>query len=117
MYRMPPVQFPSFCVTLTTVGAGRGVVKAYRESVVKGRQRWRETVKQHENPAAQVRAARADLLAHSAELTLRDMACGMMRMAEGSLPANDLNCTKLVAQAASSVRNVRKLCWGQVTLS
>jgi alkylation response protein AidB-like acyl-CoA dehydrogenase len=100
MYRMPPVQFLSFCVTLTTVGAGRGIVKAYRESVMKGRARWGESVKQHEKPAAQIRVARADLLAHSAELTLRDMARGMMRMAEGSMPADDLNRTKLVAQAA-----------------
>jgi 3-hydroxy-9,10-secoandrosta-1,3,5(10)-triene-9,17-dione monooxygenase len=104
MYRMPPVQFLSFCVTITTVGAARGLVKDHVKRITKGRTRWGETIAQHEKSSAQVRAAKADLLVHSAELTLRDVAKQLKRLGEEGVPPDDLTRTKLIAQNAMAVQ-------------
>ena len=100
MYRMPPVQFLAFCTSITPIGAVRGMIKLHRERLVSGRVRWGETVNQREKSSAQVRVAKADLLNHSAELTLRDVARTLKRLGEAGGPPDDLTRTRLLAQCA-----------------
>jgi hypothetical protein len=99
MYRMPPVQFLSFCTSLTPIGAVRGAIKLHRDRLINGRVRWGETMSQREKSSAQVRVARADMLAHSAELMLRDVARTLKRLGESG-PPDDLMRTRLLAQNA-----------------
>jgi hypothetical protein len=99
MYRMPPVQFLSLCTSLAPIGAVRGLIKLHRERLIGGRVRWGETTNQRDKSSAQVRVARADRLAHCAELTLRDVARTLQRLGETGAP-DDLTRTKLLAQNA-----------------
>jgi 3-hydroxy-9,10-secoandrosta-1,3,5(10)-triene-9,17-dione monooxygenase len=99
MYRMPPVQFLAFCTSITPIAAVRGMIKLHRERLMNGRLRFGETVNQYEKSSAQVRLARADLLNHSAELTLRDVVRALKRLGESD-PPDDLTRTRLIAQCA-----------------
>jgi alkylation response protein AidB-like acyl-CoA dehydrogenase len=101
MYRMPPVQFLSFCTSITPIGAVRGLIKLHRERLMSGRVRWGETTLQRDKSSAQVRVAKADMLAHSAELTLRDVARTLQRLGERG-PPDDLMRTRLLAQNATA---------------
>lgn len=100
MYRMPPVQFLSFCTSITPVAAVRGMLTLYRETQLEGRVRFGEQLKQYEKSAAQVRFARADRLNHCAELTLRDLARELKRLGEAGPPLDDLTRTRFLAQCA-----------------
>lgn len=100
MYRMPPVQFLAFCTSITPIAAVRGMIKLHRERLMNGRTRWGETVNQRDKSSAQVRVAKAELLNHAAELTLRDVARMLKRLGEESGTPDDLCRTRLVAQCA-----------------
>jgi 3-hydroxy-9,10-secoandrosta-1,3,5(10)-triene-9,17-dione monooxygenase len=99
MYRMPPVQFLAFCTSITPVAAVRGMIKLHRERLTAGKVRWGESVNQRDKSSAQVRIARADLLNHSAELNLRDIARTLLRLGGEGAP-DDLTRTRLIAQCA-----------------
>jgi alkylation response protein AidB-like acyl-CoA dehydrogenase len=100
IYRMLPVQFLSLCTTIPAVGAANGLVKYHRERMVAGRLRYGSTTPQADKSAAQVRVAKADLLAHSAELALRDVARRIDAAAHSSTPASERERVGLIAQCA-----------------
>jgi alkylation response protein AidB-like acyl-CoA dehydrogenase len=99
MYRMPPVQFLAFCTSITPVAAVRGMIKLHQGRLAAGKVRWGESVNQRDKSSAQVRMARADLLNHSAELNLRDIARTLMNLGGAGSP-NDLTRTRIIAQCA-----------------
>lgn len=99
MYRISPVPFLSLCTTIPIVGAAKGLVKLHRERMIAGRVRFGGTVRQADKSSAQVRVAHADLLAHSAELNLRDAARTLSRMGEAGTP-DDLQRVRVMAQCA-----------------
>jgi alkylation response protein AidB-like acyl-CoA dehydrogenase len=100
LYRMTPVQFLSVCTAIPAIGAAKGLVKSHCDRMIAGRLRYGSTTPQAENSAAQVRAARADLLAHSAELALRDAARRIDAIARSGESPGDRERTGLIAQCA-----------------
>lgn len=87
IYRMPMLPFLALTAAIPAVGTARATVDYFRrrlsERIVLGTQKT-----QSEKPAAQMRLARADLEARTAELLLRDVARALVMLGERGTPTS-----------------------------
>jgi alkylation response protein AidB-like acyl-CoA dehydrogenase len=100
LYRMTPVQFLGLCTTIPSVGAARGLVKYHCERMIAGRSRYGSSDRQADKASAQVRVAKADLLAHSAELALRDVARWLDSTVHSGESPSEQERVRVIAQCA-----------------
>ena len=106
IYRMPMLPFLAVTAAIPAVGAARGAVAAFRERLSVRNLHGTET-KQAEKPAAQMRLARADFLAKSAEMLVRHVARANVALGARETPASipeRIELRLMVAEAMGQCR-------------
>jgi alkylation response protein AidB-like acyl-CoA dehydrogenase len=99
MYKLPPVPFLAFMTTIPSVAAARGLIRLFAERLG-SRKRFGEEQPQFEKSSMQVRMAKADMMAHAAELSLRDMARQMMDSVRSGRVLEPQDRVRLLTQCA-----------------
>jgi alkylation response protein AidB-like acyl-CoA dehydrogenase len=106
LYRMPAVPFLSLTTALPTVGAARGAVNLFRETLLT-RCTYGSRSPLAEKASAQVRLAHADLLASTAETLLRQAGDQLTEIAAVGDGANAGRRIALTAQIAFTTKTAR----------
>jgi len=106
VYRMSMLPFLAVAAAIPAVGTARGAVRMFRDHLSKRVLMGNETT-QSDKPAAQMRLARAHVLATTAEMMIRQAARENLALAERSTPATaeeriELRCR--IAYAVSFAR-------------
>jgi alkylation response protein AidB-like acyl-CoA dehydrogenase len=106
IFSVPMLPFLAMSAAIPALGAARGMVRAYREKLAK-HVKWGTASAEAEKPAAHIRLAKADLLARSAELLVRDAAKQLI--VAGALDEKEQSPRRqaLRAQIALAVRQCR----------
>ena len=99
LYRIPAVPSLTLTVTPTIVGAARGAVNLFRERLLT-RKIYGSNIPQAQVSSAQVRLARADLLARTSELLMRSLAGDLHDLAKRGDSDNSAARKMIVAQNA-----------------
>lgn len=102
IYGVPLLPFLGMSAAIPAVGAVRGMVKAFQERLG-GHVRLGNLNAQGEKPAAQIRLAKADLMARNAELLIRDAGRRLLELAELEEPAQTPHRMSVRAQVAQAV--------------
>jgi len=106
IFSVPMLPFLAMSAAIPALGAARGMVRAYREKLAK-HVKWGTASAEAEKSAAHIRLAKADLLARSAELLVRDAARQLI--VAGALDEKEQSPRRqaLRAQIALAVRQCR----------
>jgi 3-hydroxy-9,10-secoandrosta-1,3,5(10)-triene-9,17-dione monooxygenase len=107
VYRMPMLPFLAVAAAIPAVGTARQAVRLYRERLAKRTILGTETA-QSEKPAAQMRLARAHVLANTAELMIRQAAKENMALAEMPRPSTAEERIELRCRIAYAVKFARE---------
>ena len=115
IYRIPMLPFLAMTAALPAVGLARETVAEFRRQLTE-RDAFGTKSKQADKPGAQMRLARADLHARTAEVLIRDAAHTMLDIARHTGIATTAERISLRAQVAWAMRNccraIREACEG-----
>jgi alkylation response protein AidB-like acyl-CoA dehydrogenase len=107
LFRMPAIPLLALATSIPAVGCARAAVRIQRDRMAAGRTTFASQTRQADKASAQVRLARAELLAQSAELCVRDAARRLEALGRDGDGKNAPARLRLVAQLAQSSVHAR----------